>query len=625
MTTATAQTVPLAKLTLSPANVGKTGRDAGIKELAENIHAEGLLQNLGVCERGGKYEVVIGGRRLAALKLLVRSKRLPKNWPVPVVILAEDEATAASLSENAMRQDMHPADQFEAFAALIDQGKAVEDVAARYGVTPAVVARRLKLARVAPSILAAYRADKLALEQVMGFTVTDIHAEQERVLALIEGRPLIGREQIVRMLTQDKLPISDPAFLFVGEQAYLEAGGSVSRDLFDDRTGGYADDSALIERLATERLAAMLPETLALGWKWAEVRVDLDYDTTRKFARIHARPVPLSADDQARIDALTEEYDALAEDGDPSPEDQARLDALDVEIDALQDRTRAYDPEEMSLAGGWLTIDDRGAAKFDGGYVRPEDQAALDALLRRREGRSDAKDEADDGADHGQSDAATTAAATGPSLSDALLTDLHAARTIALRIELTTRPDVALRALAHSLAVSQFGSGSAALTVHPARTFIPAAQRTHCPDEAPVNDRLGHWSLRLPQQSAALWDAIMALADEDVLDLIAALTAPLVDATFAKALCGNPARPGPCSDKLATCLDLDMRKHWTPTAESYFGRVSKEMIRAAVTEAAGSDEADKLAGLKKGPMAEAAAKAVADTTWLPQPLRTTEG
>ena len=55
-----------------------------------------------------------------------------------------------SLAENVVRAPMHPADQFEAFKAVIDEGNAIADVAARFGVSEAVVAKRLKWDARAP-------------------------------------------------------------------------------------------------------------------------------------------------------------------------------------------------------------------------------------------------------------------------------------------------------------------------------------------------------------------------------------------------------------------------------------------------------------------------------------------
>jgi ParB family chromosome partitioning protein len=139
--------ISLTDLVPSPDNVRKTGAANGIEDLAASIAAHGLLQNLQVRKAdSGKFEVVAGGRRLAALKLLAKRKTLPKDAPIGCNVLASEDATEISLAENEMRQAMHPADQFEAFKALIDAGHGAEDVAARFGVTPTVVRQRLKLA-----------------------------------------------------------------------------------------------------------------------------------------------------------------------------------------------------------------------------------------------------------------------------------------------------------------------------------------------------------------------------------------------------------------------------------------------------------------------------------------------
>jgi ParB family chromosome partitioning protein len=91
--------------------------------------------------------------------------------------------TEIGLAENVMRIAMHPADRFEAFRDLIDKGSSAADIAARFGVTEALVEKRLRLGRVAPAILDAYRASSVWLEQVQAFALSDDHAAQERVLS----------------------------------------------------------------------------------------------------------------------------------------------------------------------------------------------------------------------------------------------------------------------------------------------------------------------------------------------------------------------------------------------------------------------------------------------------------
>jgi ParB family chromosome partitioning protein len=162
--------VPLSRLVSRPKgrNVRQTPR-MSIPELAASIQRVGLLQNLIVTATadGEHYEVVAGGRRLAALKLLAKKRRISKEWEVPCLRVADATARTASLTENVQREAMHPADQFEAFAALVMEGRSIEDIAADFSVTPLVVQRRLKLANVSPRLLADYRAETVSLDQLM--------------------------------------------------------------------------------------------------------------------------------------------------------------------------------------------------------------------------------------------------------------------------------------------------------------------------------------------------------------------------------------------------------------------------------------------------------------------------
>src|ERR1035437_1747519 len=128
--------IPLNKLVAWDGNVRKTaGADTALAELAASIAAHGLLQSLVV--RKGKrdtYAVVAGGRRLAALQSLAESGRISADYAIPCHVIADDaDATEISLAENAIREQMHPADQFEAFRDLIDKGIPADDIAARFG------------------------------------------------------------------------------------------------------------------------------------------------------------------------------------------------------------------------------------------------------------------------------------------------------------------------------------------------------------------------------------------------------------------------------------------------------------------------------------------------------------
>src|SRR5258708_1835813 len=167
------QMIPLNQLVVSPANVRKTGAKVGIEALAANIAAIGLLQNLQVrATDSGTYEVVAGWRRRAALNLLAKKRARAKEEPVTCNVLGSGEdSVEVSLAENEMREAMHPADQFAAFKQRIDAGQPVEDIAARFGVTPLVVRQRLKLACVSPKLMKLSNNGEMNLDQLIAFTV----------------------------------------------------------------------------------------------------------------------------------------------------------------------------------------------------------------------------------------------------------------------------------------------------------------------------------------------------------------------------------------------------------------------------------------------------------------------
>ena len=140
----------------------------------------GLIHNLTVVEQladngenSGKYEVVAGGRRLAALQRLAKQKKVPKTFAVPCHVVDAATATETSLAENIIRVAMHPADQFNAFHDLVVQsGLSIDDVAARFGVSPLFVRQRLKHANVAfsqqschqgPFDLPSFRLERISL------------------------------------------------------------------------------------------------------------------------------------------------------------------------------------------------------------------------------------------------------------------------------------------------------------------------------------------------------------------------------------------------------------------------------------------------------------------------------
>ena len=269
------QPIALNRLVQSKANVRRTGQTSGMEQLMASIAAHGLRQNLNVQPTtDGRFEVIAGGRRLIALKKLARAGTIAADMPVPCLVLAEgDNATEISLAENQLRVEMHPDDQCNAFADLVAGGLPVDDIAARFGVTPAVVRQRLKLAAVSPKLRALYRAGDTTLAHLMALTLTDDHAQQEAAFTACHYP-----DGIRRYLTQAGMRADHRLVAFIGLDAYRAAGGELLDDLFNPEDS-FVTDAALVERLAQAKLEAVAADVQAEGWAWVSAELSFDYGT----------------------------------------------------------------------------------------------------------------------------------------------------------------------------------------------------------------------------------------------------------------------------------------------------------------------------------------------------------
>jgi ParB family chromosome partitioning protein len=124
----------------------------------------------------------------------------------------------------------------------------------------------------------------------------------------------------------------------------------------------------------------------------------------------------------------------------------------------------------------------------------------------------------------------------------------------------------------------------------------------------------------LPKSPSDLWDFVVALDFDSRMALFAHCAALTVFAV--KAPWEKKPRAWATADTLATVVGLDMTAHWSPTVRNYFGRVTKAGIVSAVREAVGVEAAERISGMKKDAMAEAAEQLIIGTGWLPAVMRT---
>lgn len=619
-------------LVASPYNVRRYSAGE-VEELAALIASQGLLQNLVVTEqvvgRGKRQEtkfgVVAGERRRRALALLQQRRQLPAEHEVHCELVGAECAVEISLAENSGREAMHPADEFEAFDALVQQGRSVEDVAARFGVSPMVVQRRLKLAALSPKLLTLYRGDGINLDQLMALCLSADHAAQER--AWFEAQPWDRSAGALRKrLTEGEVLAHQSALArFVGLDAYEAAGGVVRRDLFDSDQSCWICDPELLRRLAGEKLDGEAQQVRGEGWAWVEARIELESGVLREFSRREPGQRAPTPDEQRtltefdqRMAELEAEQQALDDNDTWTPADGERIDLEEQDIESrrkgIQLARQVWRDADKPHAGAIVTVGRDGAVEVIRGLVRPGDLRA--AKVAARSEAATRRVDATDGGAHAASEPGESRAP----FSETLLRRLAAHRTAALQAVLSQGSSAALVALTHALALPVFerfgleARSALQITARPPRHDLLRAA-----DDLPaarawteLEARRAEWLGRLPESEGEWLGWIAALPQADLLELLGLCAASLALV---------PSGPASAAAGLERLAGLDMRQWWEPTPEAFLIHVSKAQIAEAMKEGGAGADASAVAGMKKGDLATLAAKKLAGRGWLPEPLK----
>ena len=600
--------IPLDKLVPSPANVRKTPPPAAEDaELKASIRMRGLKQNLVVHPAAGEkgvHAVTAGGRRLKALQELAAEGVIPADFRVPCLVEESETALETSLMENRIRAALSPADEFVAMAALIDAGATIDAVATRFGVSERHVRQRLRLGKLAPELLDAYRNGDISLDVVTAFTLGADHQAQLAVWQQVKDQSYIPPYTVRRLLTQTAIPVDSDLGRFVGGAAYEAAGGAVTRDLFSGDDEGFMDDAALVRRLALEKLEQKAAE-LRSSWAWAKAMLDPEYDFTAQYHRIRPQPAELPPEIAGEIERIEQRLAELEE----TPEDEwtdeliseaARLEERRDELTESVADLAVYAEKDRAVAGVIVTIGDDGEFRLHEGLV---ERSAI--------GAEDGDDEmvgfaARDDEIPGPSPSAEQALRKECGFSQLLVDDLKAYRLQITRAHLAADFGVAFDLALYALCVDlfeRFGSRS-----HPLDLRVIETQ-----PRSSLNDLSGTPADRLLEAQGRELDLVwLKLPPAEGFAVLAALPPEAKQRLFALciALCLKPQLAiedgaDPVIEAAGRRLAIPFADYWRPTAANYWGRVKKAHGLAIAKEILGDRWARDHAGDKKPELAAA--------------------
>ena len=568
---------------------------SSLAPLIASIKEHDLLQPLLVRKIAGdvpgeaiRFRIIVGNRRFAALRHIHGKK----DVEIPVMVAAADqdaEAFEKSLAENVVREAMHPVDEYDAYAKLVEQGWNPVQIAQRFGVKEKWVRQRLQLASLSPNLRAAWRLGTMTADQAEVLSSVADHAIQEKVWKAANGKHNEWRRRpgelrgALRRLSAG-VEASSPMAKLVGVDAYRAAGGTVREDLFADEM--VLLDAALLRQLADEKFEAKATELRAHGWAWVAPAWNLPCDKW-KIKDIDVTPFA-TAEEKVALKGKTQAAWKV---------EQAIAERLETE------------PKARAVSGVVVEIGDDGEWEFETLQVLPAKADAPEAQDgdENEFGEDEAEDETVAAPD--APGASATPAEPADKVNWALRENVSEWLTLALSDALRVDAHVAVAALAASLhqAIRYHGAGSP-MRVETGHAW---AALTGERGSGEAENWRNEFTRLVGKTSEGLIGALCEIAAK-VIDV----RTPRLDQRGYAYTQGREALLAAFAAELPTrSLSSAIDKHFD--RESYFSRLTKDELNTALTEM----RVEGKRPAKKDALVKLAVVNAREKGWLPVDLR----
>lgn len=183
------QDLPIAQLHPNRYQPRRTFSEESIKQLAQTLDEEGLLQPIIVREDGEGYEIVAGERRYRAAKSLGWEK-------IPAIVnnLSDTQTASLALIENLQRENLNPIDEALAYQELMKINNLTQtQLAQNIGKSQSYVANKLRLLKLAPSVQQSLAQGQISARHGRALLALDVD-QQGRLLKEILDKDLSVKE-----------------------------------------------------------------------------------------------------------------------------------------------------------------------------------------------------------------------------------------------------------------------------------------------------------------------------------------------------------------------------------------------------------------------------------------------
>ena len=410
----------------------------------------------------------------------------------------------------------------------------------------------------------------------------------------------ITPDSIRRMVLDASVLASDPRAVLVGRDAYLEAGGKIDRELFDDDESESWVDVALLERLAAEKMdwrSDEIKDQHGLAWVKPTLDCYVSHELIEGLNRLPTELESLSEEAIARLSELEIEYDneaVILENEDSSEDDvfaaEKRVSEIEQEMRALNNRKPVLADALRSEAGAFLALGNDGVPTLVPQYYTETADAPVE-------------EEGVELVEEGQSAKPKRAA-----LSKRLVDELAMQRRDILSLHVASDPALALDFMIFTLADAESHDWRAqeASTLKGPVAHGPAHnfEAKGAPASASLAELRGSLdeSWKAGTTDVERFVAFRAMSN----DARSAWLGHVVARTLVASLNVEGDRQVSLHDYLGGILEIDMAAWWRPTAANYFDRVPKAKTLDGMHEVGGLELSNRYGASNKADLAATA-------------------
>lgn len=246
--------IDMAMVVPTEAQPRQSFKEDTIKELAESIEKNGLLQPIVVRPMdGGKYQIIAGERRYRAFKKLGRTM-------IPAIVreYEDEEVDKLQLVENVQREDLNPYDEAIAYLKLKEKyGLKQEDIAKAVGKSRPYISNMTRLLSLEDEILEMLKNGEITVSHAKLILSLDTKEERLKLAHKIKDAGLTVRHTEERTRKPKKAKSEDIYIKDIRERLedflstkvlikHTKRGGSITIDYYTD------DDLTRLTDLITE-------------------------------------------------------------------------------------------------------------------------------------------------------------------------------------------------------------------------------------------------------------------------------------------------------------------------------------------------------------------------------------